>query len=410
MSFFKFGQSESRIGLLMEIGSASVLTAFVRSDLSKNHPEIIWSKREYVPLKREYTCDDLNKSVLTALFNSLLNLDGEGRKALKEHTGAYTVDSIQVSYSAPFAHTITKTITYKKDTAFELSSDLISELLRQAEQEMNNEIKLKEANLHNQLHTVSRFVISTEGNGYVIKKPQNQMIQEIILREGSSVVNKKFVDSIADFRQKFQPKSRIQQYSFMTLFYLVIRELESRDTDYCLVNVTFEATELAIVRDGGLRYTTHVQCGLYTLARKFAEILNISSDEAYGYFAREDFREATTGYSEEKQTAIDQVILEYKEQLSALFAETGDSLTIPKRIYIHSNLYTENFINKMVAESASQRDQTKHAVYNVTTELLQKYYTEEEKEALGKGHNDTGLLISAQFFHNPTYQDQFEQL
>ncbi len=410
MRLFGLKSKTTRIGLLVEIGSGSVLTAFVNSNPENNHPDIIWSKREHIPLRQSYNFEDLSKSVLTALFNSLLNVDGEGRKRLKEVTDSYNIDTLFVTYSPPFAHTIVKTINYKRDEVFELSKDLLAELLRQAETALDDEIKLRSANLHNELVGVSRVTLDLEANGYLIREIDKQNVREVVVSEGSSIVNKKFTEAISDFRQKFQPKSRLEQYSFMLPYYYIARDLDQIENDCCLVNVTFEATELAIVRDGRLRYVTHKGAGLYTLAREISEIVGVPSEEVYGYFAREDFKELMTGYSEEKQTAIDAAFLSYKEKLKDLFTETGDLLTLPKYIYLHGNLYTEKFIAELINQTVSQNTDLKHAVINVSKLIFDNYYTEEEQLAFKKEGLDTGLLISAQFFHNSTYQASFEQL
>ena len=60
-------------------------------------------------------------------------------------------------------------------------------------------------------------------------------------------------------------------------------------------------------------------------------------------------------------------------------------------------------------KAAKLTTETSHAVFPITKDLLQRYYSGEEK-AIFQTENDTALLISAQFFHTNSHQDKFEHL
>ena len=196
----------------------------------------------------------------------------------------------------------------------------------------------------------------------------------------------------------------------MLPYYFVLQEIVQKGTDYCLVDLTYEATEIGIVRDGVLTYCTHTPYGVFTLAREIADALSVPLEEAYGYLTNEELSEFTNTLSETKKEAIKNIFLNYQIHLSELFKETGDGLTIPKRIYIHGNLETEPFFNAQVQAAATMATKMPHATYNVTGELLTKKFPEEVTQGLKQANQDTALLISAQFFHTREYQERFEQL
>ncbi len=111
MGFFSKNTSGIRYGVIVDIGSGSVLASIVSSDPSKSHPEIIWSKREYTPQKKSNTLNDRARSVMTSLLNVLMSLDSEGRKVLYEKTSVQKLPTIQFTIAAPWSYTVTKTIS-----------------------------------------------------------------------------------------------------------------------------------------------------------------------------------------------------------------------------------------------------------------------------------------------------------
>ena len=80
-----------------------------------------------------------------------------------------------------------------------------------------------------------------------------------------------------------------------------------------------------------------------TLARDIAEALGVPVEETYGYLKIEDFTNYLNNSSSKQQEKVAEILAMYQDKLVALFKETGDSLTVPKKIYLHSNLNTESF-------------------------------------------------------------------
>ena len=115
MSLFDFGRSSKKYGVLIDIGSGSVLTAIAESDSSSEHPSIIWSHREPAPLKNIDSLEQSINSAITALVNASMQLDSAGRKILRQHNPNAKLTEIQCGISAPWAYTVTKSVNYNQD-------------------------------------------------------------------------------------------------------------------------------------------------------------------------------------------------------------------------------------------------------------------------------------------------------
>lgn len=410
MGFFSSSHNSVRYGALIDIGSGSVLTALVASDPAKTYPDIIWSTREYTPLRKSASVSDSAKGVMTSLMNALMSLDGAGRKALFEATNQQKIHHLQVTVAAPWSYTATKTISYQNEEPFEVTDTLIAELLRTAEQKVSEEMQEQEKVNELGLTVVARTTMQVIANGYPIRVTNKQKAETVKVIQANAVVQKYLIDAVADAHDKILPEASISQYSFILPYYFVLTDLIEGVNEFCIVDITYEATELGIVRDGILTYTTHTPYGAFSLARELAEVLGVPLDEAYGYLSCEDLSCFVMNTGDEKREEIDAIIEAYRTKLSELFTETGDSLAIPKKIYLHANFSTEEFFATQILAGAAMATRMQHATYNVTHELLTKKYDEAAKAALFEKQGDTALLISAQFFHTKEHHMKFEQL
>ena len=408
MGFFALKKDKVRCGVLIDIGSGSVLASIVSSDETKTHPDIIWSKREYTPLRQINSISDSAKSVMTSLMNVMMLLDSEGRKTLFESTGQRKLHDIQITISAPWSYTVTKTISYQNNANFEVTVTLIEELLRTAQQKVEEEMQENEEVNNLGLDVIARSTIQVIANGYPIKVTGKQKANSIKVVESSSVAQEYLTKAISDMQGKMFPDSDLKKYSFMLPFFYVMRELDTVVSEYCLVDVTYEATEIGIVRDGILNYCTHAPYGSFSLAREISKITSVPLEEAHGYFNSDDFSSFLARYSEKQKKEVELLLESYQERTALLFGETGDSLSIPKKIYLHGNHKTEPFFHSQIEKAATRATKTQHVVYEVTSELLTKHFAKDDTLKLKSSDQDTGLLISAQFFHNQHFHDKFE--
>ena len=410
MGLFSGNKNAVRHGVIVDVGSGSVLVAIVSSDPKKTYPEIIWSKREYTPFKQTAEISVGAKSIMTSIMNVLMSLDGEGRKVLAETLGKVDLECIQVTISAPWSYTVTKTISYQQDEEFTVSKTLVAELLETAQRKVLEELKENEQIYKFGLTLISRTTTDLIANGYLTKLTGKQKAKSLKLFQSNTIAQNNITETLVDSKGKILPKSDMHMYSFMLCFFYVMKDLYPTSTDFCLVDITYEATEIGIVRDGILKYCTHIPYGSFSIAREISAITSVPLEEAYGYLSKSNIDHLFTKHSATQKNEIQKVFYEYQNRLVELFNETGDSLSIPKKIFLHGNLRSEPFFKKHISEAAGVATSSSHAVNAVSEKVLTEHYEKEAQTNIKNSRNDTALLVSAQFFHNKDYHLEFEQL
>ncbi len=404
MSLFSSSSNKASYGAIIDIGSGSVLVAIVKSDPDKVYPEIIWSKREYAPLRNTASISDSAKNVMSSLVSALMLLESEGRKVFKEKTGANRLPKTQVTIAAPWSYTTTKSINYNHTEPFTLSNSLIDELLRTAHKKVEEEIKENESINQLGLSIIARGTIGLQANGYNIISTNNQETKTLKIVEANAVAQDYLIKAIQDASHKVLPESELSLFSFMLIYYSMVKELFPETHEHCLVDITYEATEIGIVRDGLLTHTTHTPFGSFSLAREIAAVLSVPLEEAYGYLKHS---EGIDELPESKRTEVKKIFDSYQAKLAELLNETGDTLAIPKKMFLHVNLETEVFFSQQVEAASKLATKSSHAVYSISGKLAESY-PEDMTAQLTSGKMDTALLISCQFFHTERDREEFE--
>ncbi len=405
MSLFSFQKGTQRIGAIIDIGSGSVLTAVVASRPGEAAPVIIWSNREHAPLRNIDSVEQSAKSIMTALVNALLKFDVDGRRALYEYDKKAEISEIQCCISAPWAYTVTKTIEYAEDSPFEVTRALLEELTETALSKTQVQLNENEAVSQLGLTVITRSTTDILTNGYRIKNPIGEKASTVALSHVSVVTQKYLIDHIEDLKQKIFANTTIHKLSYILALYSVTQDLIPDQHEMCLIDITYEATEIGIVRDGSLKYSTHTPFGAFSLAREIANITSVPLYEAFQYLHSAEPLEFVKNLPEKQQEEIAAVIEAYTQRVADLFHETGDDLSIPRSIYLHTNLQSEPFFATIIAAAGTRALKSAPEVKTITPLIIDRV-----QRVAGNQNSDTAMLISAMFFHTQNSRRAFEYL
>ena len=377
---------DGRYGAIIDIGSSSVGVAVVASDPLQTDPEFIWVYREQVPPKRSDSIETAAKNITTALINAFLTLGADGVRALTAHEKGAQIEVLQVAISAPWSYTITKTVSCEQEEPFSITKTLVEDLITTAQKQALEAIDENDIMHKFGLQVIARATINISANGYNSEEPFGQEAKSLAVSHTSAISQQHLLDALTEGIEKVLPNTTLERYSFMLIFYCVLKKMAPDTKEVCLVDVTSEATELGIIRDGVLRYVTHAPFGIHTIARDIASLCKITFEEALAYIegATELDKTLKPSVQEELQIILDT----YDDKMTELFMRTGDQLAIPRPLFIHTDTRTEQFFAEHIKKAAANATNAEHGVHLVTQKLLGETTVD-----------DTALLLSAHFFH-----------
>ncbi len=388
MGFFSRTAAATQTALIVDIGSGSVGLALVISRAGEARPEVLWTHREFSLIKEVTSTTWSLREITTAIINAFLKFNTDGVRAVTSYPEKITISSLQLTISAPWTYTITKTINYSEPAPFTVTDSLIEELADTA-----NKKAMESALEHSMLTSSGLVTIETKtigimANDYVLESFDDVKTKELSLMELTAMTHQRIIETIEEVRGKILPRASLRTHSFMAVFYDYMRRSFPNTTECCIIDVTSEATEIGIIRDNILRHTTHAPWGAYTLAREIAALSKIPKEEAYAYLrGGEAF--VLQKLSDAKQAELAVIIETYEDKISELLKQTGDTLAIPKTIYLHCDADSETFFIEHIRDAAYKATGIAHIVHPITSTFL---------DDTSVSH-DTAILLSAAYFH-----------
>jgi len=386
MSFFHSEVLNETCGVVVDIGSGSVGVAIVTSVQDTDQYEVIWSHREHMLIKDVTDEKALQKDIQTTIVNAFLELGGSGMTTLRSMEKPLKIHSLQVAVSAPWAFTVTKNIHFEDEITFIVTKKIIEDLIATATNDTSNVFDEQALVQSIDLEKIAETTVRVQLNGYDTKHPIGNSAHSIDLSHISQLVQNHIPPLITQLQEKILPKTTASSYSFMYMYYQVLRHLHPDTTEVCLVDITNEATEIGIVRDDVLLFVTHIPVGMYSLARELSIICNISKEEAYAVL--KNGADITALYGEKNAEKIEALYTVYQEQIAELFMHTADSLSIPSTLFLHTSKNTEDFFGYHIKKAAENCTKNTHFVHNFTSQILGKRSLE-----------DTALAVSIHYFH-----------
>lgn len=371
MAFFASETTRGRYIALLDIGSASVTASLAYSEPEAD-VEIIWSTCEYVEFKYQKTRREIGKRLMSAFTNCVLELGQQGFQVMRERNSSAHIDSTQVSVAAPWSYTVTKHANYNKDKSFIVTNGLYRQLLDSLETAVSDDLAEHEAAQELGLEIVSRSVTAFRVNGYNATTPSQQEATSVDLTLSSTIIQNYLYDVIEDAHNKVLVRSELQTISFVLMLYHVLQDIHPEMREYCIINQTMEATEIAVIRNGELTYSTHEPYGIMNLTRDLSEAFGVPVEDMYGAILGDHFQERYNATSTTLQRKVDAVLSAYHQTIGSLMHQTGDGFTIPKSLYVHTSSCTYQFLSEHITQGAKQLTGLTHIAHNVDRELLRE--------------------------------------
>lgn len=386
---------DARYGALLDVGSGSTGVAIVVSEPSLKYPKVIWSYRERISVGDEEDFNSTKKRLKTAIFNSLLELGNSGVRELTNYDKTAKIKDLLVSICAPWTLTITRNVSAENDKPFTLNKKIISALIAKAAKEAKTDILNEFAEQHLKLTVLNDVTVEITANGYRVHDPNLNEINKVTLAQLVSMTDSDLVETISDVKNKTFPAAEITGNSFMFNFYKTLGDLYPDTTEICLIDVTAEATEIGVVRNNVLVHTTAAPFGIYTLAREINKVCDIPKEEALSVM-KENATNVKLILSPSRISELDEVFKKYELEIAELFKKTGDRLSIPKTIFMHTDIDNEAFFATRLAAAAHIATNSTHFVHPITSKIFEE-----------KPETDSAILLSAYVFHKKLHNIEY---
>ncbi len=385
----------THIGAIIDVGDTKIEVALVRSDKSKLEPNVVWTHVELFAHDRN---SDTTTALRKAVFNSFAALGREGVKVLKQLNLPTEISLVQASLHAPYALTLSRTVTLKNEKPIKVTRSLVKELEDKANADA---LKIQSSKLVRsglKLYPLSSAITALRLNGQKNKYPFNSSATEVSLSQHVVLATLDFVGILKDARDKYLPKTEIDADSFISLFSRTVSALVPNVSDSSLLTIGDGATEFMVVRDGLPQDMYYIPMGLDHIANEICRATGLLPHEAKG-LTKDNAVDYVLLQTKDKKTAADDVLSLFEKELTSLLSKAGDSSSLPKPIFLQTECDHEMFFANMVDRVSKKVTGNKHTVHPITSEFF-----------ACRDVKDASLLSLAFAFHKKLYKDHYLDL
>jgi cell division ATPase FtsA len=296
LGFRSHRRRNSRVSVIFDIGSASVGGALVKFSDS-GEPRIVYTTRKQMQFQPDFdfkfffdsmikSLEDVAVDVISAMSQALeeaaQDIDSRGKKRLKfTRDGSATIADISCFFSSPWYITKTKHVSYKDDTDFILTPEMLDKIIKKEKDEFIETFKQAGGDVGgNGVKVMESKAVHLALNGYETSEPFGKRATEVHMKLFMSIISNETIFNVKKALRNVFSYRRINFHSFALSSFSVFRDLFPYNKESLVIDVSGEVTEISFVRNDIIQETIAFPWGKNVLIRKVAKGLKTFPNEA----------------------------------------------------------------------------------------------------------------------------------
>lgn len=321
------------VTLIVDIGSNSVGAALV--SVSKSTvPKVLFSIRLPTILPKD-------SEKVRSLSVTLSTLESVLEKVGAEHV---SIQKTSIIFSSPWYTSQTKAIKREYTTPTLITRRLIEDLTKETDD------KFTEGSVNNK-KVIERQIIHTKLNGYNTSNPYNKKAVSLETVSFTSFMEKETLNSICRVIEKYFHNRNSKVSSFSLATFNVISSILPAESDFLIVDVRGEVTDVSLVLDSALIKNVSFAQGKNALAQAVADSSGQSTTAALSLIstALGDHGEQTV--QEDVLKSSEAFKQSWLQSYTKTIQEISAGAVIPPTIFLLSDIDVETFFENILKEA-----------------------------------------------------------
>ncbi len=338
MSFLSFLDKDAEeLSILLDIGNGSINGALAK--FSKNKlPKFVFTAEVPFTIKDEMKASEL-ASEMRILLDLILNhiikqgLQNTDQSNLK-------ITQVLITFSSPWFALKTKHITLNQPTPFLITKDFLEDIIQKEEEALESEIFGENPNTGTKsFEIIEKSIVHTKINGYPLSDSYGKKTKNFEAYMCLSVINKSTIEKIHDIilKNSHIPSSSVLIHTFPIASFIVIRDIFSSNSDFIIMDITGEVTDITLVQDDVVIKSISMPSGRNFLIRQIAKGLGLSIEIAQSTIAMYSAKKLDDDTIEKFEAILVNVEREWAIYLASALEELSPLKTPPSTVYLTSD-------------------------------------------------------------------------
>lgn len=411
MNLFKTTtKSSSKYVAFFDIGSGSVGSALVRFE--KNQiPNIIWSKRIPIGLKESVSFDRLTKSMFSTVLDMALMLQTEAIPIMKRAVEKKKkLDDVVFVLASPWylmRSKVFKVEKRKEEKSITLTEQFIKNLLQKEEERFKKSISdelspLKKSEKDDDPMLIEQHIVQTTLNGYQVTNPYKKEIKNAQIDLVLSAMSRSIYEKVKEIANQLLSRDGGTFKSFIIISFLMSRDLFHDSSNFLLVNISSEMTDITTVQKGTLVGTTSFSLGRHFIIREIAKHLNTIPEEAESLLKTYFEANASPQTENKVREGLEKIKEIWLPDFHNALKKISSDIPLPKNIYMTVDNNFGEFFKKIINEGNYSNISFAENPFNtilLNEKLLEKYCAYNRMTA----NLDPFLAIEALYYNKILY-------
>lgn len=261
-------------------------------------------------------------------------------------------DYIQLVLAAPWYVSQTRSISYKKDTAFICTKKLISDLVAdEVEHIIKNEFAWFGASGKEGI-VVEKQISQIKLNGYSTSAPYGKGATTLELFLTVTVVPKKVIDRFSDSLRRHYGTRTIGITTSPYATFVMTRDYFNAKDDAVIIDVGEEVTDIAFVKNGLFLSQHSFPVGTYALYRTIVTKAGATIAEAKALLETYRLGKSSATAKAKIQKSLSAYAQQWQEGLQKILSEGQYGFCLPEHCYITADPHFEGVFPTIVKNDA----------------------------------------------------------
>ncbi len=310
---------------MFDIGNTSVGGAVVRLGEFGHAPQILHALRLEMSMIENPVPERLLRETSSALLEVAEKLS---RLNSEKITGIHTL------LASPWYASETRVLKIENKKPFVCDESLVQGAISKEITAVKKVIASRQSESEKEIEAIESRIIQMKCNGYEARHSLGKTINEaeiyLYIGVAPTVVLNKFSEAIL---RSFKNIS-VQYHSFPLAYYSVIRDSFPSKTDYLLIDVSGEVTDITMVRKGALLETVSFPQGRNFIFRKLGEVFRQSPESVRSLLSPTYRRNANDASSTKLKQTLQEAKKEWLNSLRGALTKLSRELYIPEEVFL----------------------------------------------------------------------------
>jgi hypothetical protein len=230
-----------------------------------------------------------------------------------------------------------------------------------------------------------------------VEEPLGKVANDVELRLFSSMSQSDILDGIEEFVSKHFYLEDFEFNSFTLASFSAVRDMYDRVSDFLLIDVTGEVTDLSVVKSRNVVETMSFPLGKNSLTRTISEKMSISPEEARSLLNLFNIQKLDGKKLEKMSSIMQELKQDWSENFQKAIGSLSNSFSVPKTIFFTADTDVSMWYGEVIkSEEMIQTSMTESPfiVSFINYSSLESYVS-----FMSKSEKDTFIAVEAIFFN-----------